>query len=495
MPDTTATRPRSSSNKSRQHCRPGRRRRVQPRRKTGGRPKGSVGTPRWFRRAHERRRAGRDGRPARRAFAVLRRDTLKLISRAEVEGLARECGFYQRTPRAIRAFEFVICCALAAVAEGKRGFASVWRLLAAAVGVEVARSAVTQRFGEASAAMMEKLFTLAVGRLPRPACPEMLSKLERFRAVLADDATVLTLSPLLKKLFPATRTNSVAAAGKLHASVDAVHRRVVRVELTGERTSDLAVARAQPIQPDTLYLEDLGYFSHDRLAEIVAGNGHFLLRLKENSNPRVVGVRHGIRTPAVVVQGGLRLDDLDPTLHMAATRDTFDLDCEFQTQEHGAVVLRVAGQLNAEAGRIHWYVTSLPAEQFSVEELAVLYSLRWVVELLFKTLKSSCHLDHVDTSDPGALRTHLYASLLAATILTALTAAAASVHGLPPGAISPLAVGIAAPLLVMPLALLWCGRRLTPEELADAILRVVGVGCVDQNPNRTRAKWGRLARN
>jgi hypothetical protein len=443
----------------------------------------------------ERRRARRDGRRARRAFTALRRDALALLTRGEVEKLARDSGFYQRTPRAIRAFEFVICCALAAVVEGKRGFASVWRLLAAAVGVEVARSAVTQRFGDASAAMMEKVFERALGRLPKPACPEMLSKLEQFRAVLADDATVVTLSPLLNKLFPATRTHSVAAAGKLHAAVDAVHRRIVRVELTGERTSDLEAARRWPVEPGTLYLEDLGYFSHDHFAEIVAGGGHFLSRLKENSNPRIVDVRHGIRTPAAVVRAGLRIDDLDAAKHLATTRDSFDFDCEFQTKEHGAITLRVVGCLNVEAGRIHWYVTSLPAEQFSVEELSTLYSLRWVVELLFKTLKSSCHLDHVDTSDVGALRTHLYASLLAATILTALTASASSVHGLPPGAISPLAVGIAAPLLVMPLALLWCGRRLTPEELADAILRVLAVGCVDQNPNRTYAKWGSLTRS
>ena len=493
MPTTTTA--ARSSTPSRKRRRPARARlRVRPRAKIAGRPKGSVGKVSWIRRWQERRRARRPERRAQRDFVALRANALKLIHRGDVEAIARECGFYQRTPRAIRAFEFTICCALAAVAEGKRGFASVWRLLAAAVGVEVARSAVTQRFGDASAAMMEKVFTLAVQRLPKPDCPAMLAKLDQFRAVLADDATVLMLSPLLKKLFPATRTNSVASAGKLHAAVDAVHRRIVRVELTGERTGDLEVARRWSVKRDTLYLEDLGYFSHDHFAEIVAGCADFLSRLKENSNPRVVGVRHGLRTPAAVVRAGLRLRDLDPGTHLALTRETFDLDCEFQTEEHGAIVLRVVGCWNAEAERIHWYVTSLSAEQFSVEELSVLYSLRWVVELLFKLLKSACHLDHVDTSDPGALRTHLYASLLAATILVGVTSAARTVHGLPPGAISPLAVGIAAPLLVLPLALLWCDRPLTPDALAKALLRVVAIGCRDQNPNRTRAKWGLLAR-
>ena len=133
-----------------------------------------------------------------------------------------------------------------------------------------------------------------------------------------------------------------------------------------------------------------------------------------------------------------------------------------------------------------------PPDDFDPDELAALYCLRWVIELLFKLLKSSCHLDHVDTSDPAALRTHIYASLLGATILSALCHAAAEVHGLHPTEISALVTGIAAPIIVMPLMFLWCKRKLTPEEMADSILRVLAVGCRDQNPGRTRAKWGVL---
>jgi hypothetical protein len=443
----------------------------------------------------ERTRTKQYGRRAKKSYKELRRVTDGLIPRQEVEQLAREAGFTVRTPREIPVYEFVLCCALASIVEAKRGFASVWRLLGAAAGVHVARSAVTQRFGKGSAALMERLFTLGVQRLPQPSCPEMLGKLGAFRAVLANDATVVMLSPLLKKLFPATRTNSVEAAGKVHATADVVQRRIVGVQITGERTSDLSVARGQPIVRDALYLEDLGYFSHDRLAEIAAGGGHFVLRLKENSNPRVVGVQHGVRTPAAVVRAGMRLRDLVAGEHLAVTRNTFDVMCEFQSEEHGAVVLRVVGCWNAEAKRIHWYVTTLEAKTFSPEEIALTYQQRWVIELLFKLLKSCCHLDHVDTSDPDALRTHIYASLLAATLLAALTCAAAAAHGLHPSEISPWMVGIAAPLLAIPLLFWLLERPLTPEELADCICRVLAFGCRDQNPGRTRAKRGSLSRS
>jgi len=378
--------------------------------------------------------------------------------------------------------------------EEKRGFATVWRLLGA-LGTEVARSAVTQRFNEGAAKLLEAAFTRAVGRLPDPATPEVLGKLDSFRAVLAQDGSVVTLSPLLKKLFPATRTNSVAAAGKVHATADVVHRRVTDVVVTGERESELAVVRAQPITAGALYLQDLGYFCHERFAEIMAGQAHFVSRLKENSNPYIVGVRHGLREPAALLAMHPRLNDEVVTKHLAASRTTFDLDVEVEGDKHRRIRLRLVGCFNPEAQRIHWYLTSLPAERFSPQEIATLYALRWVVELTFKLLKSSCHLDHVDTSSPAALRAHLYASLLASTILAAVTAAAATADDLPPGYVSPLVVGQAAAIMVLPLLGLWLDHNFTPEELATLVFRLVTHGCVDQNPNRTRAKWGNLAKN
>jgi hypothetical protein len=54
-------------------------------------------------------------------------------------------------------------------------------------------------------------------------------------------------------------------------------------------------------------------------------------------------------------------------------------------------------------------------------------------------------------------------------------------------------VGIAAPLLVTPLLLLWLDRRVTHEALAALILRTISTGCRDQNPTRTRRKLGALS--
>lgn len=482
MRNTTTSSKMSTRKKAR--IIPGRTR-VIPRKKATSKRKRRTGLVDRLNRAKERKSMKKVSR----SYPAIKRETLRLLKKDDVEHIARETGFVRRTAREIEAFDFVLCSIMAAMIEGKRGFATIWRLLTAAVGVKVARSAVTQRFGVGSARMMEELFSRVVAQIPQFQCPEMLDKLEQFRAVLANDGTVITLSPVLKKMFPSTRTNSVDAAGKLHVTAEVARRQIVCVKFTGERDSELKVVREQGIISGVLYLGDLGYYCYDYFGEIIAGNADLTFRMKENANPTITKIRRGIRRPKFVVQGGLKFQD--PQVQYTQCDSVFDLDAEFPTKS-GPITLRVVGCYNREAGKYHCYLTTLRPEDFTPEEIATIYSRRWELELIFKLLKSACHLDHVDTSDPEALRTHIYASLLGAVILTALCKAASDVYEIPISELSTLVIGIAAPMIALPLLYLWCKRKLTREELADSIMRVIAFGCADQNRNRTRKKWNKL---
>ncbi len=147
---------------------PGPRTKVRPRSGKGGRPRGSIPLAERLERANTAKESKKRQRHVKRHYKEIRQQMLALLAREEVEELARECGFYRRTPREIRAFEFVVCSALAAVLEGKRSLASVWRLLITAAGIEVERSAVTQRFGAGSAKLMETLVERVSKRVSKP---------------------------------------------------------------------------------------------------------------------------------------------------------------------------------------------------------------------------------------------------------------------------------------------------------------------------------------
>ncbi len=134
MPSTTKTKPKSTT-APRNPAGP--RSRVRPRKRNGGRPSGMVPLSERCARHQAGKAAKKMRRQLKGNYKTLRHLVLDLIPKEEVDALARECGYYVRKPKAIGAFEFVICCALAAVVEGERGFAGVWRLLGAAAGIEV----------------------------------------------------------------------------------------------------------------------------------------------------------------------------------------------------------------------------------------------------------------------------------------------------------------------------------------------------------------------
>lgn len=432
-------------------------------------------------------RQGKAIKKVRNAYQVLEDNVFPLISKKEIEEKAYEQGFSQREAKAIKPFEFVLSCVLATTVEAKRGFASVWRTFQAATNQQTARSAITQRFGAGSANLMQAVFEKALERLPAESHPELLAKLEQFESVLAHDGSVLALSPLLNKLFPATRTNSVAAAAKVHATADLIHRKIIGVEITGERHSELDVAWDEPAVVGALYIDDLGYYDHDYLAATVDAGAHVLSRLKSSSKPTVVEVYHGVRSPKASV--GMPFKDIIFT----RSQPTFDLKARFSTKWNGPRDFRIVGVRNEETGDYHCYVTSLPPEEFSPQEIADIYSLRWVIELLFKLLKSFCHLDHVDTKDPDALRTHIYASLIASIVLHALLVSSAQAAGIHPSDISQLTVAAAAPMIAMPLLILWLDIELTRERLSQLLIQIIVYGCREQNPGRRKRQWDRLS--
>lgn len=66
-------------------------------------------------------------------------------------------------------------------------------------------------------------------------------------------------------------------------------------------------------------------------------------------------------------------------------------------------------------------VTSLDKEEFSAEQIADIYRLRWQIELAFKRLKSLLHIDQLPAFDPRLAKAWIYAHLIAALVLDRMT--------------------------------------------------------------------------
>ena len=66
---------------------------------------------------------------------------------------------------------------------------------------------------------------------------------------------------------------------------------------------------------------------------------------------------------------------------------------------------------NADTSRYHLYVTNIPPDRLTAEQVARVYTCRWQIELLFKEMKSYYRLGDIPSRKPHIVEALLYATL------------------------------------------------------------------------------------
>ena len=68
--------------------------------------------------------------------------------------------------------------------------------------------------------------------------------------------------------------------------------------------------------------------------------------------------------------------------------------------------------LNAETGEYHLYVTNVPVERLTGEQVGAMYALRWEVELFYKAAKSGSALAELPSANEVVVRILVKAALI-----------------------------------------------------------------------------------
>ena len=299
--------------------------------------------------------------------------------------------------------------------------------MAARLGITITPQALHRRFTATTAACLAQVLATAVTQLIC-AEPVAVPLLRRFRAVLVQDSTTITLPAALAPSWPAGRaqTPTTPAGMKLQVRWDLCTGQLTGPVLTPARTNDRRATRQLPPVPaGALYLADLGYFSLDALHTLAQAGSVFLTRLavrtavflepggrvdlgrwlrRQNARcldrPIWIGVYHRLpvrlvatRVPAPVAAGRRR------RLREDARR---------------------RGQTVSQA-RLRWadwtiLITNAPPAQLTAQEVLVLARVRWQIELLFKLWKDQGLVDEWRSTQPWRILSEVYAKLIAVVV-------------------------------------------------------------------------------
>jgi putative transposase len=341
----------------------------------------------------------------------------ELLPATEIRGRAKYWGAFVRI-RKIDPFLFVLSLVLGFALGPERTLAGLRRAFLTVAGGRLAPSAFYSRF---SARLVELMADIAAKVVERAAggSHELVGPFGALAGLIAVDSTILRLRDLLADAFPGSRTNHSKAAAKVHAVMSATAWGA-SIKITAGRCSDVRTLTIGRWVKNKLLLLDCGYFSYGLFESIRLQQGFFVVPLPAKVNPLIQEVAIGPRKAAgrklretVAGFSGTLLDiDGLATYHRANARP--------RVGARRSGVFRYIGVRNEETGELWLCATNLPRESFSAQAVASIYRARWLVELLFKSLKNDLNMDHLGSTKAEVVQSLIYASVIGWAVTNAL---------------------------------------------------------------------------
>jgi IS4 transposase len=297
----------------------------------------------------------------------------------------------------------------------ERTLADLRRLYEEESKEHIGRSSFYDRFTPELVKFLYTCLLHGLESLAQNAACKLKEKLSGFIDLLIQDSTIIRLHEKLAKLWPAVRTRTVAAGVKLSLLVSAVANGPKNVALYAERTAELKTLRIGKWVKDRILLIDLGFFKHHLFARIAENGGYFVSRLKSKVDPLIVGINRICRGRAIDVVGK-RLSEVLPYIK----RRVLDAEVEIEfkrrkykgKQKRDKKRLRLVAIYNAEEKKYHAYLTNISVTALDADDIGILYSARWQIELIFKELKSKYGIDCLPSANPIIVRALVWVAVL-----------------------------------------------------------------------------------
>jgi len=362
------------------------------------------------------------GRPAKlnpeKALTDALAEVIRLFPAEEIRQAAKATGFTKRL-RKIDAALFFWNLILGFSCSVQRTLAGLKRQYQLIADTDVAPSSFFGRFSPHLVCFLRRLLQDSLAKFATPTLPGNLGAM--FKDISIFDNTIVSLGKSLLGIFPRTAEE---AAAKITVVLSVACQSARSVAIHAGNVAEIKTVKIGEWVKDHLLLFDLGFFKYGFFAKILEYGGHFISRLRDDANPVIVGVNRLHRGRAIDLVGK-SLKEIRESLK----RQEVDAVVEVEFRRRGyagakgrldRMTLRLVGIKDSLSDDYHFYLTDLPPDTLTAEQVADLYRGRWFIEMLFKELKSRYALDVIITSKREVVEAMIYAALLTLTVSRAM---------------------------------------------------------------------------
>lgn len=359
----------------------------------------------------------------------------EFFSPDQIEASARRTKFVQRASK----ITGQLFLALVTLGRWSTAKTTVPQLAAKAAQlatpVEITPEALQQRMTVRAVAFLQDLLQMAFAKLHTGDTIGEEGIFAPFSRVHIADSTGFGLPESLAKEFPGAGGSGSKAGAKIqlvweYKSHTFDHFALIPWNVPDSKYVDTVVALAQAA---ALFVFDLGYFKLTAFATIAAAQAYFLSRLNHQATVReVIGGRHQLLDLAKslaadarpVIEKAIVLGAYDriPT-RLIALRMPEAIVNERRRQAYAAAKKAGYTPSQAHLTLLAWnlFITNVPATVWSPQTVSIAYSLRWQVELVFRSWKSGLHVATLTTTTKYSTLCYLYGRMLLILLTAALS--------------------------------------------------------------------------
>lgn len=347
---------------------------------------------------------------------------------SKIEAIGKKTGLIKRKCK-LTAYHFLLTLMFSRLDADKQALTDFCAELHKEFGYLLTKQALHERF---TAEAVEFLKTVIAQSIEdKMAKVGTIAFLDRFSAVRIQDSTSFQIPAHLKEFYGGCGGSASGALARIQLEYDMKHMSINTLELTSGTYQDVSFSQdhVSSIQENELVIRDLGYISGAFLQNVSKQNAFFVNRLKGKQKVYIKNKQGEFEALSFSwllkkMKGcKLRSMELDIYLEVEGEYCPMRLIAEKMPDEIYEQRIRKAEKEAKKKNRqisdeyrvrtwLNLFVTNLEQDVISTKDIGYLYSLRWQIELIFKTWKSIYKMDKTKKMKKERFECQLYAKLL-----------------------------------------------------------------------------------